>query len=311
MTSGSALGPGPEFDLIRALLARWGERARGIGDDAALIDVPAGERLVVSTDASVEHVHFRRDWLTPREIGYRATAAALSDLAACAATPLGVLVTLAIPKAWLAHALDVGDGIGDAVREANTHVLGGDMSGGSELSITVTVLGHAASPLRRDSAHAGDQLYLTGRLGGPFAAIEAWTHGQPPSAEARARFAHPEPRLREARWLAEHGAHAAIDISDGLLGDAAHLAHASEMRAVIELDSVRTVAGILPIDAAKSGEEYELLVAAPPHLDVSAFERAFQLPLTPIGRLERGPADVHAMVHGRRVAGSGGFSHFS
>ena len=68
----SSLGPGPEFDLIRSLLARWGERARGIGDDAALVDVPEGERLVVSVDASIENVHFRHDWLTPREIGYRA-----------------------------------------------------------------------------------------------------------------------------------------------------------------------------------------------------------------------------------------------
>jgi len=307
----SSLGPGPEFDLIRALLARWGERARGIGDDAALVDVPEGERLVVSVDASIENVHFRHDWLTPREIGYRATAAALSDLAACAAAPLGVLVTLALPKVWLPHALELGDGIGDAVRENATHVIGGDMSGGSELGITVTVLGHAKAPIRRDSAHAGDHLYLTGRLGGPLAALQAWQRGDEPAAEARTRFAHPEPRLREARWLAEHGAHAAIDISDGLLGDAAHLAHASEMRVIIELDSVRTVAGVLPVDAAKSGEEYELLVAAPPHLDVSAFERAFQIPLTPIGRCERGPAEVQALVHGRRVAASGGFSHFS
>jgi len=311
VSSGAALGPGPEFDLIRALLARWGDHARGIGDDAALVDVPDGERLVVSTDTSVENVHFRREWITPREIGYRAIAAALSDLAACAAAPLGVLVVLALPKSWLPHALELGDGIGDAVRECGTHVIGGDMSGASELAITVTVLGHAAAPVRRDSAHAGDQLYLTGRLGGPLAAIRAWERGEAPAAEARARFAHPEPRLREARWLAEHGAHAAIDISDGLLGDAAHLAHASEMRAIVELDSVRTIAGVSLTDAAHSGEEYELLVAAPPHLDVSAFERAFQLPLTPVGRLERGPAEVQAMLHGRRVAASGGFSHFS
>ena len=311
MTASAPLGPGPEFDLVRALLARWGERARGIGDDAAFVDVPEGERLVVSVDASIENVHFRHDWITPREIGFRATAAALSDLAACAALPIGVLVTLALPRVWLPHALELGDGIGDAVRESGTHVLGGDLSGGSELGISVTVLGHAGSPLRRDAAHAGDQLYLTGRLGGPLAAIQAWERAEQPAPEARARFAHPEPRIREARWLAEHGAHAAIDISDGLLGDAAQLAHASEMRAIIELDSLRTVAGVLPVDAAKSGEEYELLVAAPPRLDVSAFERAFQLPLTPIGRVERGPPEVHALVHGRRVAASGGFSHFS
>jgi thiamine-monophosphate kinase len=109
----------------------------------------------------------------------------------------------------------------------------------------------------------------------------------------------------------EHGAHAAIDVSDGLLGDAAHLAHASAMRVLLELDGVRTFPDVAPLEAAQSGEEYELLVAAPPHLDVSAFERAFQLPLTPVGRMERGPAEVHATLHGRRVAATGGFSHFS
>lgn len=310
MSGGSALGPGREFDLIRAMLERWGERARGIGNDTATIDVPAGERLVVSTDASVENVHFRREWLTPREIGYRATAAALSDLAAAAAMPIGVLPTLTIPEAWLPHALELADGIGEAAQECGTFVLGGDLSGGKELALVFAVLGHAAEPLRRDSAHAGDALYLTGRLGGPFAALHAWKTGREPLPEARARFAHPEPRIREARWLAEHGAHAAIDISDGLLGDAAHIAHASELRAIIELDTLRTMAEVLPLDAAKSGEEYELLVAAPPHLDVRPFETAFRLPLTPVGRLERGPPEVHAMMHGRRVAASGGFSHF-
>ena len=311
MSADTALGPGKEFDLIRAMLARWGERAHGIGDDTAMLDVPAGERLVVSTDATVENVHFRRDWLTPREVGYRATAAALSDLAAAAALPLGVLVAIAVPPGWLEHIMEVADGIGEAAAECGTHILGGDLSGGSELAITATVLGHAAAPLRRGAAHAGDALYLTGRLGGPLAAMRAWNAGAAPEPVARARFAHPEPRLREARWLAEHGAHAAIDISDGLLGDAAHLAHAGGMRVLLELDGIRTIAGVAPMDAAMSGEEYELLVAAPPHLDVSAFERAFQLPLTPVGRMERGPAEVVATMQGKRVAASGGFSHFS
>ncbi len=173
------------------------------------------------------------------------------------------------------------------------------------------MLGRAAEPLRRDLAAPGATLYLTGRLGGPLAALKAWNAGQNPSPEARARFAHPEPRLREAHWLVEHGARAAIDISDGLLGDAAHIAHASGVRLVLELDSVRTVAGVTPVDAAQSGEEYELLVAAPPHLDVSAFERAFQLPLTPVGHVEQGAAEVRATFRGARVAAHGGFSHFS
>ena len=94
------LGPGPEFDAIREMLRRWGPRAAGIGDDAALLDIPPGQQLAVSTDSSVEDVHFRRGWLIPREIGYRATVAALSDLAAMAAMPTGLVSALAVPNAW-------------------------------------------------------------------------------------------------------------------------------------------------------------------------------------------------------------------
>lgn len=311
MSGATALGPGGEFDLIRALLARWGERARGVGDDAAVLQVPTGERLVASADTSVENVHFRREWLAPREIGWRATAAALSDLAAMAATPLGVLTSLTIPENWLPDVPALADGIGDAVREAETCIVGGDVTGGSELALAVTVLGHAVAPLRRDAARVGDVIYVTGALGGPLAALRAWRAGDEPDAVARSRFAHPVPRLREARWLAIHGASAAVDISDGLLGDLAHVAAASGVLIVLELDALRTIAGVRQDDAARSGEEYELAVAAPPRLDAAAFEREFHLPLTPIGRVERGPAEVRATLHAARVAPGGGFSHFS
>ena len=309
--SGAALGPGAEFDLIRTLLDRWQDRARGIGDDVAALDIPAGERVVASTDVSVEHVHFKREWLTPREIGYRATAAALSDLAAAAAVPLGILVALTLPESWRESATALADGIGDAAAEAETHIIGGDLSGGTELSLAITVLGRAASPLQRGGARAGDALYVTGRLGGPFLALHAWRTGLEPDREARARFAHPAPRIREAQWLHAHGATAAIDISDGLLGDAAHIAAASSATLHLELDALRVLDGVDPLDAARSGEEYELLVTAPARLDVAAFEREFHLPLTPVGRVERGLAGVHATLRGTRVAATGGFSHFS
>jgi thiamine-monophosphate kinase len=306
----TALGPGREFDIIRELIARWGELASGIGDDAAVLAIPAGERLVVSADSSVEHAHFRRGWLTPREIGWRATAAALSDLAAMAAAPLGVLPSLSVPGSWLPDLPALADGIGDAVRAAGTCIVGGDMTAARDLSIAITVLGHAPAPLRRDGARAGDQLYVTGRLGGPSAAVRAWERGQTPDPESLARFAHPVPRLREARWLARHGARAAIDISDGLLGDAAHLAAASGAHVVLRLDELPTVGGAGPLDAARSGEEYELIVAAPA-LDTAAFEREFNLPLTAIGVVEQGAPALHATLHGERVALEGGFSHFS
>ena len=115
MNDSTALGPGREFDLIRALTNRWGTLARGVGDDAALLDVPPGDVLVASVDSVVEGVHFRDGWFTPREIGWRATTAALSDLAAMAAAPLGVLVSLSLPEAWLPRVDDLADGIGEAV----------------------------------------------------------------------------------------------------------------------------------------------------------------------------------------------------
>src|SRR5204863_2381843 len=108
------MGDGAEFDAIRRLLAIWGEQAVGIGDDAAIVDIPAGERLVVSTDASIEDVHFRRDWLRADEIGARATVAALSDIAAMAATPRGLLVALGLPTEWNNQFDALGRGIGAA-----------------------------------------------------------------------------------------------------------------------------------------------------------------------------------------------------
>jgi thiamine-monophosphate kinase len=310
MSEQMALGPGREFDVIRDLLDRWGPLAAGIGDDAAVLDVPPGERLVVSADSSVEHAHFRRDWLTPREIGWRATAAALSDLAAMGAVPLGVLLSLSVPPDWLPDLPALADGMGDAVRAAGTCIVGGDMTAARDLCIAITVLGRAAAPMRRDAAREGDVVYVTGRLGGPLAAVRAWERGEAPDAEWRARFAHPVPRLREARWLARHGAHAAIDVSDGLLGDAAHLAAASGVRITLQLDALLTLAGVSTLEAAHSGEEYELIVTAPA-LDATAFEREFHLPLTAIGRVERGAPELQVMLRGERVAPEGGFSHFS
>jgi thiamine-monophosphate kinase len=311
MTHETALGPGREFDVVRELIARWGERASGIGDDAAVLDVPAGERLVVSTDSSVEHTHFRRDWLSAREIGYRAAAAALSDLAAMAAAPLGVVVALSCPESWLGELANVAEGIGDVVAHAGTHVVGGDLSSGKELVLAITVLGTARAPLERRGARPGDQVYVSGTLGGPLAALDALRAGGEPSPATRARFVHPVPRIREARWLASHGAHAMIDISDGLLGDAAHIAAASGVRLVLELDALPTIGDMRPEDAALSGEEYELLAVSPTDIDTSAFERDFGIPLTRIGRVDVGSPTVEAYVHGERVASRAGFSHFS
>ena len=308
------LGPGREFDAIREMQRRWGAAAQGLGDDCAVLDVPAGERLCVSTDSSVEDVHFRRGWLAPAEIGYRAAIAALSDLAAMAARPLGMLVAITVPPRWREALYEIADGVGDAARATGAPILGGDTTAGETLAITVTVLGAARAPLLRSGARAGHRVYVTGALGGPAAALRALLRGEAPRAGDRARFARPTARIEEALWLAAHGAAAAVDVSDGLLADAAHLAAASGVRVVLDLDRLPTVPGADVRDAAGSGEEYELVVTSPVPLDDTAFEAALGTRLTEIGLVRAAEGDagrVEARLGGVRVDLPAGYDHFS
>jgi thiamine-monophosphate kinase len=305
-----ALGEGAEFDTIRDLIARWGATASGIGDDAATLDLPRGERLVVSIDAFVIDRHFERDWLTPTEIGYRATAAALSDLAAMAAAPLGLLFAVNVPKDWRDKLGEIADGVAIAAHEAGTVIVGGNLSAAAELSIATTVLGSTFATLPRSGAQIGDHLYATGRLGGPGAAVAAWKSGREPDRAARQRFAHPTPRLREARWLADRGATSCIDISDGVVADARHIAAASGRQLEIHLDKLPVIDGVSAMDAARSGEEYELLVSAS-RVDTDAFATKFGIPLTDVGVVIPGDAGVTIVEHGARVAAIPGHDHFS
>ncbi|GJG87733.1 thiamine-monophosphate kinase [Gemmatimonadetes bacterium T265] len=316
MTDGplhTRVGPGREFDAIRTLLARWGDRARGVGDDAAVLDVSPGARLVVSTDASVEGVHFRRAWFTPAEIGWRAAASALSDLAAMAARPLGVLLAASVPADWRDALPDIGDGIGEAAAAAGCPIVGGDLTAGRDLALTITVLGEAVRPVTRDGARPGDGLYVTGRLGGPRRALDALLRGETPLAADRERFARPSARIAEARWLAEHGARAMIDVSDGLLADAGHVAAASRCRLVLDPAAVPRVHGASVEDALAGGEEYELLCASAVALEVDAFAHAYGLPLTRVGDVlgrETGGEPV-ALRGAARVDLPAGHDHFT
>lgn len=304
------LGEGPEFDAIRRALERWGPRARRVGDDAALVTMSGDRSIVASTDVSIENVHFRPDWLSPREIGYRATMAALSDLAAMGAVPLGVLAAVGIPEGWRRHLDAITDGIGDAAASVDAPIIGGDMSRAGELSLGITAIGSAKDVLFRSSARPGDTVYVTGRLGGPLKALRELERGGEPEPVDRARFAAPAARIREAIWLAERGAAAAIDISDGLAADLRHLAAASRVVISVQLDTLAIVEGISPADAAASGEEYELVVTSPGRLDLSEFRKHFDLELSEIGRVEHGPAEVKFFDGEKRVASPPGFSHF-
>lgn len=306
------LGAGAEFDAIRSMLHEWGARASGIGDDAAVLDVPAGQRLVVSTDATVEGVHFRREWLSALEIGARATTAALSDLAAMAATPVGLLVALGVPEDWQSELVELARGVGIAAEHAHCPIVGGNVTRAAELSLTITVLGSTERPLRRSGARAGDVVWVTGWLGGPRAALGALESGHVADAEHMSRFASPRARIDEAHWLADAGATAGIDISDGLLADLAHLARASGLSAEVQLERVPCVRSVAPVDAAASGEEYELIVTMPAAMppDIVAFAARFGIPLTAIGVMHAAASEP-VRIRGARVDPARGHDHLS
>jgi thiamine-monophosphate kinase len=313
------LGPGREFDRIRRMAERWRFLARDLGDDCAFLEV-GGTTLAVSIDLSVEDVHFRRAWLSPHEIGYRAAAAALSDLAAVAAEPLALLLAVGASEQEPEMTLhEVAGGVGEAVRHAGAAIVGGDLTRAPQLVVDCCVVGRCDAPVRRRGARPGDVLVVSGALGGPAAALAAWQEGREPEPEARHRFARPEARHLTARYLAQLGARAMIDLSDGLGSDLQHLVTASGVGARIDVERLPVHAsaareaqrtGEAPWAlAARSGEEYELLAALPPGV-TEALLRAAPAPLAMIGDVEAEPG-VRAVHHRRPVTLPGGFDHFA
>jgi thiamine-monophosphate kinase len=211
----------------------------GIANDVAEI---AG--AVVTQDALVEGVHFRLDWITWRELGFRAAAVNLSDLAAAGATPEGLIVMLGAPaETLLEDVLELYEGLA----EPGIPVVGGDTTRAEALLISVTAVGRSQRVPGRAGARPGDLLIVTGPLGAAGAAFRAGAYVRPPL------------RLAEGRRLAEH-AHAMLDLSDGIARDAGHLAARSGCRVVIDLDEVPLAPGA-EVDDLGFGEDYELLAA--------------------------------------------------
>ena len=250
--------------------------AQSIGDDAAQLR----EGLVVTQDVLVERVHFRLDWISWRDLGWRAAAVNLSDLAASGADPEGLLVTLAAPgETELHHILELYEGIA----ETGVAVVGGDLSSAEELILGVTALGRSARVPGRAGAVPGDELVVTGPLG---AAGEAFR---------RQSYVRPPLRLAEGKELSA-AAHALLDISDGLAVDAGHIAMRSGCRAVIELERVPLASGA-ELQDLSFGEDYELLAA------VAKPDR-----FTTIGRCEEGEG-VAVTLNGEPYE-LGGWQHF-
>jgi thiamine-monophosphate kinase len=260
-------------EITRRLAFVSAEVRLGIGDDAAVMAASAhGQAL--SVDAQVEGVHFRRDLLAPADIGYRALAAALSDLAAVGARPRAALLSLILPASLDDETLyAIIDGVAEAQRDHACPVVGGNLARGSELSLTTTVLGDAAQAvLTRSGARVGDALFVTGELGGAALGLRLLLAGKADlDQDSVRRWRRPRARIEHGRALCGV-ASSAIDVSDGLLADLGHLAEASAVGFELELERLpapqrlRALAEGLDCDplalVLAGGEDYELLFTA-------------------------------------------------
>lgn len=262
----------------RALLAELERRGLivGVEHDAASLR----DGLVATQDALVESVHFRLDWLAWRDLGWRAAAVNLSDLAASGARPEALLVTLAAPPAT---PLDDVIALYEGIAETGVPVVGGDTVASHALVISVTALGYSARVPGRAGAQPGDLLVVTGVLGAAGAAFRAGGYVRPPL------------RLAEGEALARE-AHALLDISDGLAVDLAQIAKRSGVRCIVELERVPLAPGATVEDLG-FGEEYELLAAT-----------GDPLGHTVIGRVEAGDG-VELLLEGEPHA-LAGWQHF-
>ena len=287
-----------EFDLIARIRQRAATRSDvilGIGDDAALLSVPPGKQLVVAMDTLNSGVHFPED-TAPADIGWKALAVNLSDLAAMAATPAWCTLSLSLPQsdaAWLDGFLD---GFLALAAQHDVALIGGDTTRGP-LSICVTAHGlvDPRGALLRSGARIGDDVWVTGTLGDAAGALRQWQAGGPVDAALRMRLDRPTPRVTAGLRLAGI-AHACIDISDGLLADLGHLCRASRVGAELDIDALPASEALLAttfdpetrrVLQTAGGDDYELCFTAPKtaRLAVEDAMHASDLPATRIGRI--------------------------
>lgn len=269
--------PESEKKLIRRIrqVQQRGTKASavvtGIGDDAAVLRIPAGHQVLVTTDFSIENVHFRREWHAPEVVGWRSLTRGLSDVAAMGGEPLAAFLSLAVdadvPQKWVGQFVK---GLMELAREFNIPLAGGDTAqsdGGIQADIVVVGSVPKGKAVLRSGAKAGDSIYVTGALGAPAMALDRLRQGLPLGVE-RLRHFHPEPRIAVGEWLRKHRiASAMIDISDGLSTDLGHICEESHAGAEIDAKAVprapiggRGKPDFAGLDyALHGGDEYELL----------------------------------------------------
>ncbi len=289
-----------EFDLIELIRRRAATRddvVLAIGDEPAILQPPAGRHLVVATDTLNSGVHFP-EATAPADIGWKALAVNLSDLAAMGAQPAWCTLSLSLPEAdagWLHGFLD---GFCELAARHRVALVGGDTTRGP-LSVCVTVHGFVepGRALRRDAAQVGDEVWVTGTLGDAAAALRHWRGGTASPPGLRAPLDRPTPRVEAGARLAAV-AHACIDVSDGLLADLQHVCTASDVGVQLELDALPASAALASaFDAsarealqATGGDDYELCFTAPPsaRADIIGIAHATATPATRIGRVVQG-----------------------
>ena len=324
--------------VVRKLLAGEAPGVRlGIGDDAALIDL--GDRLgILTTDLLVEDVHFRLRTISPRELGYKAIAVNVSDVAAMGGSPRYGLVSLALPRdVEIAWVVELYGGVRDAANEYAMPVVGGDTSLSDRIVLSVTVTGEVAKggAVTRAGARPGDRLVVTGVLGasaGGLQLAEADPEtvrsalGSEWARELLAAHVRPQARVGEGQTLAQAGATAMMDLSDGLAIDLARLCRESAVGAAVDLARVPVapalgplakVLPIVPLELALSGgEDYELLAALPGHAvgpATSKLKERFATPLTEVGEIRREEEGLVAVMAdgSERPLEPAGWDHFA
>ena len=261
--------------------------ALGIGDDCAILRVPQGWRVLVTTDLCVEDVHFRRAWHPAPSIGHRCLARGLSDIAAMGGEPVACFLSLGLPPSlsqkWLTGFLR---GLLKLAQESKVALAGGDTSSAPKITADIVVVGKvpAGKALLRSGARPGHGIFVTGELGGAAAALLQLYNGEHPVASRSLCHLYPQPRLQAGRWLRENRlASAAIDLSDGLSVDLRHICDESGVSAIVETDALPIAMRADLKLALHGGEDYELLFTAPKNARIPASIAG--IPVTRIGEI--------------------------
>ena len=305
-----------EVALVAAVTARLGSTPSlllGPGDDAAVLAAPDG-RVVATMDLLVEGRHFKRDWSSATDVGVRAAAANLADVAAMGAVPTGLLVGLAVPGDLPAQwALDLADGLGEEAARAGAAVAGGDLVRGDRVTIAVTALGslEGRDPVTRSGALPGDLVAVSGRLGWAAAGVAVLSRGFRSPRTLVDAHRRPVPPYDEGPRAAGLGATAMVDVSDGLVSDLGHVARASGVSVRLDSDAFhvpqefRDTARALNADPLQwllaGGDDHALAATFPPDVDLP-------MAWSVVGRVEAGDAGV--LVDGAEWAGPGGWRTF-